>query len=187
MHTKDTNITQTLVEQARRGNQQAMHKLYKMYVHAMYNISIRIVSNQQDAEDILQESFTTAFNGLSSLKENTLFGSWLKRIVANRSIDHLRKQKRLFADVDELQLADENITDNDIADDITPEMIHEAIKMLPDKARVVFNLYLLEGYMHKEIAEVLEISESTSKSQYRRACKLLQEELKEMVNSKNIS
>ncbi len=66
-------------------------------------------------------------------------------------------------------------------------MIHEAIKMLPDKARVVFNLYLLEGYMHKEIAEVLEISESTSKSQYRRACKLLQEELKEMVNSKNIS
>ncbi len=184
MYTKNTDITQTLVEQARRDNQQAIHKLYKMYVQAMYNISVRIVSNQLDAEDILQESFTSAFNGLSALKENTLFGSWLKRIVINKSINHLRKHKQLFTNVDEQQIADESVTDDDISDNITPEMIHEAIKTLPDKARVVLNLYLLEGYMHKEIAEILEISESTSKSQYRRACMLLQEKLKEMVNSK---
>ena len=110
-----------------------------------------------------------------------MFGAWLKRIVINKSINHLKRNKHSFINVDEIQVTDEDITDEKISDNITPEMIHDAIKTLPDKARVVLNLYLLEGYMHKEIAEILEISESTSKSQYRRACMLLQDRLNTVI------
>jgi RNA polymerase sigma-70 factor (ECF subfamily) len=177
VHTKSIEIASALVRQARKGNQQAIYKLYKMYVAAMYNISIRIVSNQLDAEDILQESFTIAFNSFGSLKEDSLFSAWLKRIVINKSISHLKRNKQEFTNVDKLQLAEDEFTDDELSNSITPEMIHNAIKTLPDKARVVLNLYLLEGYRHKEIAELLDISESTSKSQYRRACRILQDKL----------
>lgn len=181
MDTKTIDIIKTLTAQARKGSQQAIYKLYRMYVQPMYNTSIRIVSNQFDAEDILQESFSTAFGSLGSLKEDAMFGAWLKRIVINKSINHLKRNKHSFINVDEIQVTDEDITDEKISDNITPEMIHDAIKTLPDKARVVLNLYLLEGYMHKEIAEILEISESTSKSQYRRACMLLQDRLNTVI------
>jgi RNA polymerase sigma factor, sigma-70 family len=149
----------------------------------MYNICIRIVPIQADAEDIVQESFIKAFNNLDSYKGVSTFGAWLKRIVINTSINHLKKRKQWLVNIDELPIPIEDCSRNDLADEgflnkISPEMIHKAIKSLPIKARVVFNLYLLEGYLHKEIAEMLDISESTSKSQYQRALKLLQERLK---------
>ena len=93
----------------------------------------------------------------------------------------LRQKKQSFADLDNLHLAYEDSEEEDFPE-ITPEVIHEAIKTLPEKARVVLNLFLLEGYMHKEIAEMLEISESTSKSQYQRARKLLQEKIRTELN-----
>lgn len=176
-------ITQRLVERARGGDQQSMYRLYKMYVQAMYNTCIRIVANQFDAEDILQESFVSAFNGLESFKGECTFGAWLKRIVINKSLNHLRKQKSSFTDVDNLQLVDD-VHDEEDFPEISPEMVHEAIKSLPEKARVVLNLYLMEGYMHKEIADMLSISESTSKSQYQRARTLLQTRIKEMIELK---
>jgi len=149
----------------------------------MYNICIRMVPIQADAEDIVQESFVKAFNNLDSYKGASTFGTWLKRIVINTSINHLKKRKQWFVNIDELPMSIEDSLNNDLLEDgilnkISPEMIHEAIKTLPIKARMVFNLYLLEGYLHKEIAEMLDISESTSKSQYQRALKLLQERLK---------
>ena len=142
----------------------------------MYNTCIRIVVNQFDAEDIIQESFLSAFNGLGSFKGDSSFGVWLKRIVINKSLNALRKKREVFMEIDNLNIVDEN----DIEDfpEVTPEIINDAIKSLPDKARVILNLYLLEGYMHREIAEMLDISESTSKSQYQRARSLLQEIVK---------
>ncbi len=180
-----------LVDRARKGDQQSIYRLYKMYVQAMYNVSIRIVSNQLDAEDILQESFVSAFSNLGAYKEESSFGTWLKRIVINKSINHVKKQKVWFTDLTHLpeagDIADEdNFSDDDLLDKISPEMIHEAIKTLPGKAKVVLNLYLLEGYQHKDIAGMLEISESTSKSQYQRARRLLQEKLREMIRVKKI-
>ncbi len=138
-----------------------------------------MVSNQYDAEDIIQESFVKAFNNLDSFRGDSSFGSWLKRIVINQSITFLRKKKQDFQDIDDLQIANED--EERSFPEIDPMMIHESIKTLPEKARVVLNLYLLEGYMHREIAEILNITESTSKSQYLRAKHLLREKLEKEI------
>ena len=187
MSVESFDIVQMLVDRARKGDQQSMYRLYKMYMRAMYNVCIRIVANPLDAEDILQESFASAFCNLKAYKGEASFGAWLKRIVINKSLNHVRKQRIWFADTEHLpDIPDENdFSDDNILDGISPEMIHEAIKTLPEKAKVVFNLYLLEGYPHKDIAKMLDISESTSKSQYQYARKLLQERLLEKLRIKN--
>ncbi|MCK5168351.1 MAG: RNA polymerase sigma factor, partial [Bacteroidales bacterium] len=131
-------------------------------------------------EDIIQESFVKAFNKLDSFRGDSSFGSWLKRIVINQSITFLRSKKQEFKEIDNLQIvANENDKENFPGIDLV--MIHESIKTLPEKARVVLNLYLLEGYKHKKIAEMLNISESTSKSQYLRAKQLLREKLEKEI------
>jgi len=179
-----------LIDRACKGDQQSMFRLYKMYVRAMYNISIRIVSNQLDAEDVVQESFASVFCNMKTYRREVSFGAWLKRIVINKSINHVKKQKIWFADMEYLSETEVAFDEDDFSNDnlfaeISPEMIHEAIKTLPAKAKAVFNLYLLEDYPHKDIAGMLDISESTSKSQYQRARKLLQEKLLKMINNKN--
>ena len=184
-------MVQTLVKRARKGDQQSIYRLYKMYVKAMYNVSIRIVANHLDAEDILQESFASAFCNLAAYKGESSFGTWLKRIVINKSLNHVKKQKLWFADSMYLPemgdvSEDDKLSDDIILSDISPEMVQEAIKTLPAKAKIVLSLYLLEDYGHKDIAQMLDISESTSKSQYQRARKLLQERLLEMVHQKTV-
>ena len=179
MGKKNVEIHAKLIDSARKGNQQSMYRLYKLYVQAMYNTCIRMVSNQYDAEDIIQESFVKAFNNLDSFRGDSSFGSWLKRIVINQSISFLRTKKQEFTDIDNLQIVTEEEEDN--IPKVDPTMIHESIKALPEKARVVLNLYLLEGYRHKEIAEILDITVSTSKSQYLRAKQLLREKLKKEI------
>jgi len=176
-----------LVDRARKGDQQSMHRLYKMYVWALYNVSIRIVANQLDAEDILQESFASAFCNLDAYRGESSFGAWLKRIVINKSINHIKKQKIWLTEVEHLPEMEDTPDEDDLSgenffDKISPEMIHEAIKTLPAKAKAIFTLYLLEDYPHKDIARMLDISESTSKSQYQRARKLLQNRLLKMAN-----
>jgi RNA polymerase sigma-70 factor (ECF subfamily) len=180
-----------LVDRARKGDQQSMYRLYKMYVRAMYNISIRIVADRLDAEDILQESFASAFGNLVTYKSEASFGAWLKRIVINKSINHVKKQKIWFTDTEHLPDTEDITDENDFFGDnmfaeISQEMIHEAIKTLPTKAKTILNLYLLEDYPHKDIAGMLDISVSTSKSQYQRARKLLQERLLKIVSEKTV-
>lgn len=147
----------------------------------MFNICIRMVVNKSDAEDILQESFISAFNKIDSFREESTFGAWLKRIVINKSLNHIRKQKWSFESIDIKTIADEK----DEILDISPEKIHQSIKKLPEKARIVLNLYLVEDYKHKEIAEMLGISESTSKSQYVRAKHLLKQEIEKILAYEN--
>lgn len=185
MDSETVDINSKLVERAKQGDQQAMYRLYKTHVQAMYNTCIRIVVNQFDAEDIIQESFVSAFGNLGSFRGDSTFGVWLKRIVINKSLNALKKKKYSFDELDNLQIAYEE-TDDEAFPDISSETIHQAIKTLPEKARVVLNLYLLEGYLHKEIAEMLEISESTSKSQYQRARVLLQEKIMKELSLKEI-
>jgi RNA polymerase sigma factor (sigma-70 family) len=172
LESKNIDINNKLVEKARQGNQQAMHRLYRMYLPAMYNTCIRIVANKSDAEDIIQESFVSAFSGIKGFRGESAFGTWLKRIVINKSLNHMRGKKFSFVDYENIQIEDEDPEDDDLPD-IPMEVIHEGIKSLPEKARLVFNLYLIEGYTHREIAGMLGISGSTSKSQYARAKSLL--------------
>lgn len=174
MKTENIDINNNLVEKARRGDQKAMHRLYRIYLPAMYNTCIRIVVSRTDAEDIIQESFVSAFSGIKGFRGESAFGAWLKRIVINKSLNHLRSKKLSFVDYENIQIEDKDPEADDLPD-IPMEVIHEGIKSLPEKARVVFNLHLLEGYTHRKIAGMLGISESTSKSQFIRAKNLLKD------------
>jgi RNA polymerase sigma factor (sigma-70 family) len=146
----------------------------------MYNIAIRFLNNKMDAEDILQESFVTAFEKLSELTNNDAFGSWLKRIVINNCITQIRRNKLEFDDIEDYLTADYP-DDGDEELTVDPVLVHKAIKELPAGGRTVLVLHALEGYKHHEIAEMLGISESTCKSQYRRALELLYINLKQKI------
>lgn len=157
-----------LVDQCRSGDRKAQFEIYKLYAKAMYNVAYRIVNFDQEAEDVLQESFLDAFTRIDSFRAETTFGLWLKQIVVNKSINQLRKRKVDFVNIDEMELPEEDCPDPDELE-LKVEEIRGAIKQLPDKHRVVLSLYLLEGYDHSEIAHVLKISEGTSRSQFMRA------------------
>ena len=136
----------------------------------MFNICYRILNNREEAEDMLQESFNEAFLKLKSFRYESSFGAWLKRIVINKCINAIKKKKPDIIFTDDIhnhEAIDETIDYNDIKMNV--EKIHNAIEQLPDGYRMIFSLYLLEGYDHAEIAQILNISESTSKSQYLRA------------------
>ncbi len=140
----------------------------------MFNVSVRMVKSKEDAEDILQESFIDAFKNLESFRYESTFGSWLKRIVINKSINHLKLKRIPLIAFEEHEnwipeQEDEQVKEQDL--DISS--IKLAIAQLPDGYQTIINLYLIEGYDHVEIGEILGISTSTSKSQYHRAKKKL--------------
>ena len=145
----------------------------------MLNICVRMLRDRAAAEDALQEAFVSAFRKLHTFEGRASFGAWLKRIVVNRCLSHLSRQQRLIEPLDETHYREADPDGGDAAGDLPlePAQIHEAIKSLPDGCRIIFNLYLLEGYDHQEIAEILGVSVSTSKSQYHRARMLLRERL----------
>jgi len=165
-----------LVERCKSGDMPGFKALYDRYVKAMYNTCFRILNNVAEAEDVLQESFTEAFKNIHSFEYRTSFGGWLKRICVNRSINQLKKRK-YTVDIDETDAA-ENFADinYDEAEMMTKlAVVRKAILALPDGYRTVLSLYLLEGYDHEEIAGILQLAESTVRTQYIRAKqKLLQ-------------
>jgi RNA polymerase sigma factor (sigma-70 family) len=135
----------------------------------MYNIGYRITGNGEDAEDVLQEAFISAFKNLDNYRGDATFGAWLKRIVVNKSINVLKKRKHeLMPADDEWDVPDEEPA-GDYKEGLTVDRVKKAIEALPDGYRSVLSLYLLEGYDHQEIAGILGITESTSKSQLNRA------------------
>ncbi len=134
-----------------------------------------------DAEDILQESFVTAFTRLGEIQNKNLFGSWLKRIVINNCISLQRKRKIAFEEIDERRHGEAVETEDGVME-LDPALLHAAIKELPHKGRTVLVLRALEGYSHKEIAETLGVTVSTSKTQYSRALSLLNHKLKGKID-----
>jgi len=157
-----------LVAACRKGNRQAQFEIYKLYAKAMYNVALRIVNDDDEAEDVLQEAFLDAFTRLESFRAETTFGLWLKQIVINKSINQLRKRKAEFVSLDGIDIADEVAhTEEDLQYQVNE--VKEAVAQLPDGYRVVLTLYLFEGYDHEEISHILKISENTSRSQYMRA------------------
>ncbi|OOQ57601.1 RNA polymerase sigma factor [Mucilaginibacter pedocola] len=166
-----------LVVECKQGSKKACYELYKLYSKAMLNIAFRIVGNLAEAEDILQEAFTDAFNRLKDFRQETTFGLWLKQIVVHRSINLLRKRKLDLVEIEDGHLDDianeEPWNDDDIQHKVA--QIKDAMKELPDGYRVVLSLYLLEGYDHEEIGQVLGINENTSRTQFLRAKRKLNE------------
>jgi RNA polymerase sigma factor (sigma-70 family) len=175
------NLHQDLLDGCKVGDQKAQFQIYKLYYKAMYNTSLRIVNDTMEAEDIMQESFLSAFEKIDTYSGTVSFGAWLKKIVINRSLDALSKKKAIFEDIDyHIGIQDDSSEDilrkEEI--DIKVEEVKEAINKLPDGYRIILSLYLLEGYDHDEIGEILSISSSTSRSQLSRAKQKLIAELR---------
>ncbi|HOP58185.1 MAG TPA: sigma-70 family RNA polymerase sigma factor [Bacteroidales bacterium] len=179
------NSHQDLIDGCKNCDQKAQFQIYKLYYKAMYNTSLRIVNNTMEAEDIMQESFLSAFEKIDTYSGTVSFGAWLKRIVINRSLDALGKRKAVFEDIEtHIGIRDESNDENDRNEDLDVKIneVKDAIEHLPDGYRVILSLYLLEGYDHDEIAEILNISSSTSRSQLSRARQKLLSELKSKKN-----
>ncbi len=163
------NLHQDLIDRCRMQDREAQFEIYRLYYKAMYNTSLRIVQDPVEAEDIMQESFLSAFQKINMYSGSVSFGAWLKKIVVNRSLDSLKKRRLFFEEfAEEMAVMDEQDGEEyDVSS--KAEEIRDAILQLPDGFRVVLTLYLMEGYDHEEIGEILNISGSTSRSQYARA------------------
>jgi RNA polymerase sigma-70 factor (ECF subfamily) len=175
------NLHQDLLDACKIGDQKAQFQIYKLYYKAMYNTSLRIVNDRMEAEDIMQESFLSAFEKIDTYSGTVSFGAWLKKIVINRSLDNLGKRKAVFEDIESyIGIRDESHEDVMRSEevDVRVEEVKEAIERLPDGYRVILSLYLLEGYDHDEIGEIMKISSSTSRSQLSRAKQKLIMELR---------
>lgn len=168
-----------LVARCKEGDAQGYERLYRQYAKAMYNTSLRIVNNPADAEDVLQESFVAAFK-LDQFDYSSTFGAWLKRIVINKSIDLLRKRKWQVIHLEDspLELMDEETIADEEHLQLKVEAIKKAVAALPDGYRTVISLSLFEGYDNDEIAGILNITESTVRTQYHRARQKLLHTLK---------
>jgi len=171
-----TDTHREIIEQSKQGKIKAQYKLYQLYAKAMYNICFRMLNNQYEAEDMLQESFSEAFLQLDNFRYESSFGAWLKKIVINKCINSLKRKKVDLVFYDELPVETTNESEPDFDDiQMTIKNVHKAIEQLADGYRIILTLYLLEGYDHSEIGQILNISESTSKSQYLRAKRKIKE------------
>jgi RNA polymerase sigma-70 factor (ECF subfamily) len=181
---KYQNLHQEVIDGCLLGDRQAQYQLYKLYSKAMYNVCLRVTNNEMEAEDVLQESFVSAFNHIHSYKGTAAFGSWLKRITLNNAINVMKKRRIEFQQVDDYaDFDDRHESDEEQDFEYDVRQVKSAIQLLPEGYRLVLTLYLIEGYDHKEIAEILEITESTSKSQFNRSKKKLKEILKQQFQN----
>jgi RNA polymerase sigma factor (sigma-70 family) len=166
-----------LVVECKQGSKKACFELYRLYSKAMLNVAFRIVGSIDEAEDVLQEAFLDAFNRVKDFRQETTFGLWLKQIVVHRSINLLRKRRLDLVELEDGQL--DNIADEEPESDEEMQykvaQVKEAMKELPEGYRLVISLYLLEGYDHEEIGQILKISENTSRTQFLRAKRKLNE------------
>ncbi len=182
MHTTKIHHSE-IIEQCKLHNRRAQLKLYNQYCDAMYNVAFRFMKNSQDAEDAMQEAFIKAFKKIDTFKGEVTFGAWLKKIVIHKSIDMLKSAKMHFSDLDDNYLNEvAEDTSWEIADGILISEIKSAISQLPQKYELVLSLFLIEGYDHQEISEILGISEVNSRTQLLRGKLKLKESLKQLGN-----
>ena len=174
-------IHKTIIEACKKGDERQKYKLYQLYSKAMFNVCYRMMNNREEAEDMLQEAFTQAFMKLDSFRYESSFGAWLKRIAINSCLNAKNKRKVELTFIDEMHRFDqpEHHDNNEEEVQLTVAGITRAMEKLPEGGRIIFSLYLLEGYDHAEISQILNITESTSKSQFMRAKRRINEILKE--------
>jgi RNA polymerase sigma factor (sigma-70 family) len=171
-----------LLRACKMGNQMAQLQLYDKYCNAMFTVACRYLKNEEDAKDAMQEGFLKAFMKLEYYKPESTFGSWLKQIVIHQCLDVLKKRQIKFAEaeISELQITDEDDWTFDI--EVTKTDALNALEQLVEKYKVVLTLYLIEGYDHSEISEILDIPIKTSRTHLRRGKIKLKELLKSKYN-----
>lgn len=191
-----TDVSEDIISECKKFKKDAQETLYRLYAPKLKAVCIRYCKIRSDAEDVLHEGFMKIFMNIEQYKGNGSFEGWMKRVVINTAISHFNKSNSKW--INHIQI-DENFPDQEDnnGDDnyiniikntcFTEEEMLETINSLPDGYRIIFNLFVLEGLKHKEISQLLKISESTSKSQLVRSRKMLQKRLYELALSKNKS
>jgi RNA polymerase sigma factor (sigma-70 family) len=176
LKTHHQEIHKEIIELCITGNAKAEYQLYKLYSGAMFNVCMRLINQKEEAEDALQEGFSEIFDKLNTFRFESSFGSWAKRIMINKCLNRINKKKPDLILSEELP---EKYEEDEIIDyqnlNFKVQQVHKAIENLPDGYRVVFSLFMFDGFDHAEISQILKISESTSKSQYMKAKRKLKE------------
>ena len=159
----------------------AQELLYRRFAAKMFGVCLRYAPNKMEAEDILQEGFVKVFNNLKKFRGDGSFEGWIRRTMVNTAINHYRRNVRYFQDIDIDSVDIHDTFDKDGISNLTEAELLKLVQELPEGYRMVFNLYVIEGYSHKEIGEQLNIAENTSKSQLSRARGVLQAKVKKLL------
>ena len=170
---------QEMIEGCKKGNRQAQKLLYNHFSGKMYALCCRYVKDKMEAEDVLVTSFTKILERIGQYKGDGSFEGWIRRIMVNESLSYLRRNKNMYLEAD-IEAADHEPNYERLDSQLEAQDLLKLISELPSGYRIVFNLYAIDGYSHKEIGEQLGINESTSKSQLSRARSLLQKRLLEL-------
>lgn len=165
-----------LIEACVKGERSAQRQLYDLFSKRMYLVCLRYTKSQMEAEDVLQESFIKVFNNLKGYRGDSRLDYWIKRIVINTALNSQRKKLYMYPMVDVEDVKNE-FSESRALSNFEMEDLLIMIRELPTGCQTIFNLFAIEGYSHKEIAKMLEVSEGTSKSQFARARKLLKEKI----------
>ncbi len=166
-----------LIKKCKKQDTEAQGKLYTLYSGILFSLCLKYSKNNVEAEDNLQDAFLTIFSKINQFKGKGSFEGWMKRIVINTALQRYRKDSVL--DVIKEDTLTEEIVEVEVAKMVSLDFLLHIIQQLPDRYRLVFNLYILDGYTHKEIAEMLNISIGTSKSNLSRARHILKEKIEE--------
>jgi RNA polymerase sigma-70 factor (ECF subfamily) len=184
LNEKVKDIHQDLIDRCKLNDQIAQMKLYDLYYKAVYNAALRIVKDPMEAEDIMQESFLNAFTNIRSFRSESSFGTWIKKIAINRSLNAIRKQSPDILDFPEGNIPDQVEESATYYEKFSMDQIRNEISELPEGYSVVLNLHLFEGMDHDEIGQILNIKPVTSRSQYMRAKQKLVMNLNEKYHAR---
>jgi RNA polymerase sigma factor (sigma-70 family) len=171
---------QQLIERCLENNIRAQEELYKQYSRKMYGLCLRYAKNRPDADDILQESFIKIFFNLKNYKGAGSFEGWIRRTITTTAINHYKKFLRESRQLDVEEIVETEIMEESIDDELGVEDLIGLLREIPDIQRLVFNLFVMEGYSHREIGQMLDIPENTSKSHMARAKRNLQYKIMEL-------
>ena len=171
-----------LIRKCRNNDRNAQEQLYRLYAAKLFGVCLKYSSSRQEAEDNLQDGFVTIFEKISQYKNEGSFEGWMKRILINSALQKHRQQK-VYGITNEDYLQQEEVEVE--TEDLSVDFLLQCVQSLPDRYRQVFNLYVMDGHSHKEIAELLKISEGTSKSNLARARMALKDKIERKQNIQN--
>ena len=178
------NSEKELISRCLDKDPKAQEQLYRRFAPKMYGVCLRYARSKMEAEDILQEGFIKVFNHLSDYRYEGVFEGWIRRTFVNTAINYYKQKSKEWAEIS-LDKAEANHSiDHDVIEKLSVQELMEIIQQLPEGYRIIFNLYVIEGYTHQEIGNILNISENTSKSQLSRARIALQHKIKQRKSNR---